>query len=283
MSIRHIVRVEFDDDGEIEMTGMDDDGSVEVTFAANGQMREFDRRDDARRGPTGDALNHGLAGGDVRRIAADAGYADVDWIEIRPNHVEFDATNPDGESVGVRLNRDGQVVREKRRRLATARKAAHARIGGGRGSLLFLSRPGTNRDGSSDYASLSASSFRTISSKTGKLFANKKLERNVSRGAKRRDVWHSSPVMRQISGSELSTVRSAAVPSKNTQRKVKRGPTRVTPFRIQASATLGSSAKTHSTGSPVNSAITSRRLKAIPSFAVHIRLLTRLRPNHSIG
>ncbi|SEL93138.1 Peptidase propeptide and YPEB domain-containing protein [Roseivivax marinus] len=115
MSIREIAQVEFDDDGEIEMTGMDDDGPVEVTFAANGQMREFDRSDDARRGPTEDALNHSLAEDDVRRIAADAGYADVDWIEIRPNHVEFDATNPDGETVEVRLNRDGQVIREERR------------------------------------------------------------------------------------------------------------------------------------------------------------------------
>ncbi|ETX13740.1 hypothetical protein OCH239_07160 [Roseivivax halodurans JCM 10272] len=115
MGIGDIVQVEFDDDGEIEIIGTDGDGPVEVTIAASGQMLEFERRDDARRGPPDHATRHGLAEEDVRRIAAEAGYGDVDWIEIRPNHVEFDATNPDGENVEVRLNREGQVVREERR------------------------------------------------------------------------------------------------------------------------------------------------------------------------
>lgn len=115
MGIGSFAQVEFDDDGEIEIIGTDADGPVEVKIAANGQMLEFQRRDRARRGPPDHAIRHGLAEADVRRIAADAGYGNVDWIEIRPNHVEFDATNPDGETVEVRLNRDGRVVREERR------------------------------------------------------------------------------------------------------------------------------------------------------------------------
>lgn len=115
MGIGSIAQVEFDDDGEIEIIGTDADSPVEVKIAANGQMLEFERRDRARGGPPDHAIRHGLAEEDVRRIAAEAGYGDVDWIKTRPNHVEFEATNPDGETVEVRLNRDGRVVREERR------------------------------------------------------------------------------------------------------------------------------------------------------------------------
>lgn len=115
MGIGDIVQVEFnDDDGEVELNGTDGDGPVEATFSSDGQMTEFDRSDDGR-GPPDHAIRHDLTPDDVRRIAAEAGYENVEWIEIRPNHVEFDAVDANGQRMEVRLDGDGQIEHTERR------------------------------------------------------------------------------------------------------------------------------------------------------------------------
>lgn len=63
-----------------------------MTFTASGLMLEFERRDDHRRGQPDHMIKHGLVEDEVRFIATDAGYADVDWFEFRANRVGPDAT-----------------------------------------------------------------------------------------------------------------------------------------------------------------------------------------------
>ena len=51
----------------------------------------------------------------LRGIAEDAGYSDIGRIRIHGRHADLDATNPDGESVRLRIDTEGRITREERR------------------------------------------------------------------------------------------------------------------------------------------------------------------------
>lgn len=118
---RHDLFAEFDrvhkielDRDEIEIKGRDAAGGrIELELRPDGTLLEFKRkgRDHARddRRPRVD-----IAPERVRDIAKEAGYGDIARIEAKPEHVEFDATNPHGERVRVFVDADGQVTKERR-------------------------------------------------------------------------------------------------------------------------------------------------------------------------
>ena len=106
----HEIEVESD---KIEVKGFDAEGRpAEAEFAPSGVLLEFERKDhhDKRKGPPM-ALDHDA----LREIARDAGYTDIGGIKIKGHHADLHATNPDDEAVKLRIDADGQIIREERR------------------------------------------------------------------------------------------------------------------------------------------------------------------------
>ena len=51
----------------------------------------------------------------LRDIAHNADYTTIGRIKIKGKHADLHATNPDNETVKLRIDADGQITREERR------------------------------------------------------------------------------------------------------------------------------------------------------------------------
>ncbi|MFN6978017.1 MAG: hypothetical protein ACK4OP_07840 [Gemmobacter sp.] len=90
--------------GEIVLRGLDAAGSeLEIKYDRRGRLDRVERR----------LPLPGLDRAGVIALLEAGRYTDIGWIGYGPRHVEAEATNPYGERVEVRLNRDGQIDRER--------------------------------------------------------------------------------------------------------------------------------------------------------------------------
>ncbi len=102
--LQSVTRAELRPRGEIVLRGLDAAGSeLEIRYDRRGRLDRVERR----------LPLPGLdRAGVIARLEA-ARYTDIGWVGYGPRHVEAEATNPYGERVEVRLNREGQIDRER--------------------------------------------------------------------------------------------------------------------------------------------------------------------------
>ncbi|MFN6978099.1 MAG: hypothetical protein ACK4OP_08250 [Gemmobacter sp.] len=90
--------------GEIVLRGPDATGAeIEIRFDRGGRLDRIERH----------LPLPGLERARVTALLEAAGYADIGWTEHKARHVEVEATNAYGDRVEVRINRDGQIDRER--------------------------------------------------------------------------------------------------------------------------------------------------------------------------
>lgn len=99
-----ITHAEIRPRGEIVLRGPDANGAqIEIRYDRGGRLDRVER-------------HQPLPGLDRARVTAllqAAGYANIGWMEHLARHVEVEATNVYGDRVEVRINRDGQIDRER--------------------------------------------------------------------------------------------------------------------------------------------------------------------------
>jgi hypothetical protein len=101
-----ITRAELRPRGEIVLRGPDAEGhETELRYDRAGRFERAERR----------LPPPGLDRAEVARILTQAGYTDIAGYDFGPAHAEAVATNPWGERVEVRINRHGEIDRERRR------------------------------------------------------------------------------------------------------------------------------------------------------------------------
>lgn len=101
-----ITRAELRRRGEIVLRGPDAEGhETELRYDRAGRFERAERR----------LPPPGLDRAEVERILTAAGYTDIGRHDFGPRHAEAVATNPWGERVEVRINRHGEIDRERRR------------------------------------------------------------------------------------------------------------------------------------------------------------------------
>lgn len=101
-----ITRAEVRPRGEIVLRGPDAEGhETELRYDREGRFERAERR----------LPPPGLDRAEVERILTAAGYTDIGGYDFGPAHAEAIATNPWGERVEVRINRHGEIDRERRR------------------------------------------------------------------------------------------------------------------------------------------------------------------------
>ncbi|MDM7459580.1 MAG: hypothetical protein P3W94_009575 [Paracoccus sp. (in: a-proteobacteria)] len=99
-----ITRAEQRPRGEIVLRGRDTSGSdLEIRYDRRGQLDRIERLFPLP----------GLDRDSVIKRLSTAGSTNIGWIGYGPRHVEAEAVNPYGERVEVRLNREGQIDRER--------------------------------------------------------------------------------------------------------------------------------------------------------------------------
>lgn len=111
LNFDRIHEIEFDDDGEIEVKGHINNMPAEAEMTAAGQLIEFERKTDER----AEKRPFDMPRPEIEQHVRDAGYDDVERIEIRGRHADVWAENPEGESVRVRVEMNGDITREERR------------------------------------------------------------------------------------------------------------------------------------------------------------------------